>query len=77
MARRVPNYIKQNIYQTEKYMEKIVELNKQLERWIETSGIDEYGFEYINDHNWIEYSGYSFWGIEDILNTLEEDLTYR
>ena len=76
MAKKVPNYIKQNLYATAKYMNKVVELNAQLERWVEKAGLSEFGAEYIQELSGGNFycPGYVFSDIEYTIEQINEDL---
>lgn len=81
IPRKVPAYIRQNLDQTSKYMDKVVKLNIELERWIESVGLAEYAdeyFDYLSAGSDIRYFlGYVIPDKEDFLNTIEEDLEYK
>ena len=76
MAKKVPNYIKQNLYATAKYMDKIVELNMQLERWVEKAGLSEFGVDYLRELSGgsLDCPGYLFRDIEYTIEQINEDL---
>ena len=76
MPKKVPNYIKQNLYATAKYMDKVIELNKQFERWAEKAGLSEFGSDYSQYLSGGEHycPGYVFSDIEYTIEQINEDL---
>jgi hypothetical protein len=71
MARKVPKYIRENIYKTSKLMQKVVDLNFELEEWLEKQGIkDGYDMTY----SYRESRGYEIYDVEGFIAKVEEQL---
>ena len=69
MAKKIPNYIKQNLQKTNLYMEKVVKLNFELEEWLEKNGIED-AFDFIGSYR--ESRGYEIYDAEGFLDTVSE-----
>lgn len=71
MAKKIPKYIRQNILKTSLYMEKVVNLNLELEEWLEKQGIGD-GFDLSGDYR--ESRGYEIFDVDGFLDRVLEEI---
>lgn len=71
MAKRVPKYIIQNIQRTNELMQKIVDMNYELEAWIQKQGIEN-GSDFTFDYR--ESRGYEIYDVEGLIARIEEKI---
>lgn len=72
MARQVPKHIKAKIERMNRLMAQVVELNEELERWLESSGVAADGYDYVTE--WKLLPGYEIARPDDFVAKVDNDL---
>lgn len=72
MTKRVPKHIKAKIERMSRLMETIIDLNMEVEEWLEkNAGVDN-GFDFAYDYR--DDRGYGITNVSDFISAIEESL---
>lgn len=72
MSKRVPKHIKQKVERMSRLMEKLVDLNTELESWLEANGIED-GYDFMSQYRQdvgYEVGGRLEWFYEAVENAI-------
>ena len=69
MAKQAPKYIIKKIERMSDMMEELVQLNMEVEGWLEKNGIYD-GFDFSNDHR--DDRGYGIWDVDRYVAAINE-----
>ena len=72
MAKQMPKAMQKKLERVDRLMSQIIDLNQDIERWLEASGITEDGFDYTSDFR--EYPGYWIVDREGFIAKVNQDL---
>ena len=68
----VPKHVIGKVNRMSDLMQKIMEINSELEDWLESSGVTDYGFDFTGDFR--EASGYEIYDQEGFYRAIESKL---
>lgn len=71
MAKRVPKYIIQKMEMANKLMEQVVDLNFQVEGWMESNGIYD-AFDFTYDYR--DNRGYGYLWVDRFVESIENEI---
>ena len=72
MTKQMPKAMQQKVNRMSKLMSQLIDLNQELERWLEDSGITTDGFDYTYDHR--EHPGYWIVDVDAFIAEVNRDL---
>ena len=72
MTKQMPKAMQQKVNRMSKLMSQLIDLNQELERWLEDSGITTDGFDYTYDHR--EHPGYWIVDADAFIAEVNSDL---
>ncbi len=72
MAKQMPKAMQKKLERVDRLMSQIIDLNQDIERWLEASGITEDGFDYTSDFR--ECPGYWIADREGFIAKVNQDL---
>ena len=72
MTKQLPKAMQQKINRMSKLMSQLIDLNQELEQWLEDSGITPDGFDYTYDHR--EHPGYWISDADGFIAEVNRDL---
>lgn len=73
MTKRVPKHIRAKIERMSRLMETIVDLNMEVEEWLENNAGIEDGFDFTYDQR--DSRGYGIVSVEDFINAIESEMS--
>lgn len=71
MSKQMPKYMVEKINRMNKLMQQIVELNFQLEEWLEANGVED-GYDLTVDYR--ESRGYEIFDVEGFVQEVNDSL---
>lgn len=69
MKRCVPKYVKEKINRANKLMKQIVNINIEVEQWMEGNGIEN-GYDFTGDYR--DDRGYGYVWVQQLIDSIEE-----
>ncbi len=72
MAKQLPKHLVEKAERANRLMAQIVDINIELERWIEKNGIAPDGFDFL--YHFRECEGYDYSGVGDMVNYINAAL---
>ena len=72
MVKKTPQHIKAKRDRINRMMGQIVDLNQEVEKWLEDSGVTSDGFDFIGKHR--EYNGYWIVWPEELYAEIDKKL---